>query len=69
MGDVIQLDRYRKKRTRLARKNEAAENRARHGRSKQEKDAARLQREREATRLDAKLLEDKTDRGVGPKQS
>ena len=68
MGDVIQLDRYRKKRTRLARKNGAAENRARHGRSKQEKEAARLQKEREATRLDAKLLEDKTDRGGGPKQ-
>lgn len=68
MGDVIRLDGYRKKRARLARKNAAAENRARHGRSKQEKEAARRRQEREATRLDARLLEDKTDREGGPTQ-
>ena len=68
MGDVIQLNRYRKKRTRLDRKREAAENRARHGRGKQEKEAALRQREREAVRLDARLLEDKTDRESGPNQ-
>ena len=69
MGDVIQLNQYRKKRTRLARKSEAAENRARHGRGKQDREAARRQKERDALRLDARLLEDKTDREGGPKQS
>ena len=67
MGDVIQLNQYRKKRTRLARSRDAAANRARHGRGKEERDAARREREREALGLDAKLLEDKTDRGGGPK--
>ncbi len=68
MGDVIQLNRYRKKRTRLARSQEAAENRARHGRSKPAKDSARREQERERLTLDAKLLEDKSDREGGPKQ-
>ena len=68
MGDVIQLDRYRKERARIARSGKAAENRARYGRSKQEKEAARRRQERDAMRLDAKLLEDKTDREGGPTQ-
>ena len=69
MGDVIQLNQYRKKRSRLARGKDAAENRARHGRTKQAKEAERRTREREALGLDAKLIEDKTDREGGPKRS
>ena len=68
MGDVIQLNRHRKKRARLARARAAAENRARQGRGKQETEAARRQRERDAMRLDARRLEDGTDRESGPKQ-
>ena len=66
MGDVIQLNQYRKKRTRLARSRDAAENRVRHGRGKKEREAARREQERETLGLDAKLLEDKSDRGGGP---
>ena len=40
-----------------------------HGRSKPAKDSARREQERERLSLDAKLLEDKSDREGGPKQS
>ena len=68
MGDVINLNRFRKKQARLARTRQAAANRAKRGLGKREKEAARREREQEARRLDARLLEDKSDREGGPKQ-
>ena len=68
MGDVINLNRYRKKQARLARTRQSAANRAKRGLGKREKEAARREREQEARRLDARLLEDKSDREGGPKQ-
>ncbi len=60
MGDVIYLNEMRKKRAKDAKRNAAAVNRARHGRTKQAKEAARREKDREGAVLNAKLLEDKT---------
>ena len=66
MGEVINLNQVRKKRARLARQEVAAQNRARHGRTKQAKEMARRQEELAGARLDAKLLEDRTGRDDAP---
>lgn len=66
MGEVINLNQYRKQRARLVREQVAAANRARTGRTKQAKDTARRERDRDASRLDSKLLEDKSDREEAP---
>lgn len=60
MGDVIYLNDVRKKRAEDARRNAAAADRARHGRSRQAKEASRREKEREAAALNARLLEDKS---------
>lgn len=52
MAELINLNKARKARARAAREAEAAENRVRHGRTKAEKTAARLEAERTARRLD-----------------
>lgn len=60
MGDVIYLNEVRKTRAKAAKQKAAVLNRARHGRTKQTKDAARRKQDRETAALDAKLLEDKS---------
>lgn len=58
MADIINLNKYRKTRTRAAEATKAAENRVRHGRTKAAKtleatDAARSGRDLDGKRLDA----------------
>jgi hypothetical protein len=57
MGDVINLNRFRKQRARSEREETAARNRVRFGRSKEEKarersETARMNRELEGKKLD-----------------
>ena len=68
MGDVIYLNEVRKRRAKPVKQGTAAANRARHGRTKQAKEAARHERDREAAALDAKLLEDKSSRKRKPEK-
>ena len=58
MGDVVNLNRFRKDRARADRKAEAAANRAAHGRSKVEKTRADRERERAERLLDGQKRED-----------
>ncbi len=58
MGEIINLNRYRKLREQRQRELEAGVNRARTGRSKAEKQAGRASKERERRELDAKKLEE-----------
>lgn len=57
MGDVIYLDRYRKAKARAEKEQKADWNRARHGRTKAEKQAARRDQQRQSDELTGKLLE------------
>ena len=68
MGDVIHLNEARKKRAKPAKQSTAAANRVRHGRTKQAKEAARHESDREAAALDAKLLEDRSGRKRKPEK-
>jgi len=68
MGDVIYLNEMRKKRAEAAKQSTAAANRARHGRTKHVKEAARREKQRDAATLDAKLLEDKSGAEGEPEQ-
>jgi hypothetical protein len=56
MGDLINLRLHRKRADRAAREGLAAENRAKFGRSKSEKERDRAHEELEARRLDAHLV-------------
>jgi hypothetical protein len=56
MADVINLNRYRKAKQRAEKARLAEEQRARHGRSKTERTAARREQERQAGELDGKRL-------------
>ena len=55
MGDVVNLRLARKRKARAVKEQEAAENRARFGRTSDEKVAGRLTAELEQRRLDAHL--------------
>lgn len=61
MGDVVNLNQYRKQRERSSRESRAAENRVRHGKTK----ADRIMNEREQAQLDqdleGKRLSDETE--------
>lgn len=57
MGDVIYLDRYRKAKARAEKEQKADWNRARHGRTKAEKQTARRDQKRQADELAGKVLE------------
>lgn len=57
MAEIVDLEGYRRRKERQARKDRAPENRARHGRSKLDRAADELAREREKTELDGKKLE------------
>jgi len=61
MGEVVNLNQYRKKRQRLERKKAAATNRARFGRRKDEVKRTKRERERESAELDGKALDDSDD--------
>jgi hypothetical protein len=57
MGDVINLNRYRKARARADKERHAEANRARHGRTPAENTPARPEQERQPPELDGKRLE------------
>ena len=58
MGDVVNLNRFRKLRDRAQREKEAEENRIRFGRTKAEKNRDHRIQERDALDLDGKKLDD-----------
>ncbi len=58
MGDVVNLNRFRKTRDRAERAKEAEANRIRLGRTKAEKDRDRQEAERRAQDLNGKKLDD-----------
>lgn len=58
MGEVINLNRARKARDRATAKTTAESNRARHGRSKAEREAVEAERLRLSRLLDGNKLED-----------
>lgn len=57
MGDVINLNRYRKAKEKAERAKLAAESRVRHGLSKPERDSQRREEQRQADALAGKRLE------------
>jgi hypothetical protein len=57
MGDVIYLDRYRKAKARADKEQKADWNRARHGRTKAEKQTARREQKRQSDELTGKVLD------------
>ena len=57
MADLVNLNRYRKERNRRDAEKTAAENRARHGRSKTERKKERLDSAKAAKDLDNKRLD------------
>jgi hypothetical protein len=56
-GNVVNLNRFRKKKAREEKEKEAAINRARHGRTQAQKDLELADRERAAKALEGKRLE------------
>jgi len=58
-SNVINLNRFRKKKQREEKAKQAEINRVRHGRTQAEKDRERLERERAARLIDGKRLEDR----------
>ncbi len=57
MADVINFTRYRKARAKLSRERRSAENQARFGRNKRERDDSRHAEERRERKLDGKRLD------------
>lgn len=58
MGDVVNLNRFRKQRDRALKEAQAAENRVRFGRTKADKQKGGREQERAGTELDGKRLDD-----------
>lgn len=58
MGEVVNLNRFRKARDKAEAKRTAEANRAAHGRTKAEREAADNLRQTEAARLDGHRLDD-----------
>lgn len=58
MGDVVNLNRFRKTRARTEREKEAEANRIRFGRTKEEKARDRLEQQRLGRSLDGSKLDD-----------
>lgn len=56
MGDVISLNRFRKAKERAEAARKAEENRARHGRTRADKELVRREQERQDAELDGKRL-------------
>lgn len=61
MGDVVNLNKYRKERARAESRGRAAGNRVRHGRSKAERKLADAERERGEKMLDRHLKDSSED--------
>jgi hypothetical protein len=57
MGDVVNLNRFRKQRQRLEDANTAASNRAKFGRNRAERSGARSELKRKSRDLDGKRLD------------
>lgn len=60
MGDVVNLNRFRKSRDRQERARTAEENRTKFGRNKQDRTRLKIESSRDATDHEGKLLEDKS---------
>lgn len=58
MGEVVNLNRFRKARDKAEAKRTAETNRAAYGRTKAERDAAEKARSAESARLDGHMLDD-----------
>ena len=58
MGDIVNLNQYRKQRQRADQTKQAAENRVRFGRSKSERARTRLEQDRRSQDLDGKRRDD-----------
>jgi hypothetical protein len=61
MADIINLNKKRKAKARLAKEAKAAENRIKFGRTKHEKQAAKLENNRDERQLNEHLLDRKND--------
>lgn len=57
MGDIVNLNKYRKQRRRLEAARQASENRAQFGRDKAERATTQADRERQAKTLDGQRLD------------
>jgi hypothetical protein len=58
MGEVLSLKLHRKRKTRSAKESEAAANRAKFGRAKDERKLTEAKRDREEKRLDGHKIEE-----------
>lgn len=61
MGEIVNLNKARKARDKAAAKRTAEANGLTFGRTRAERDAARTERDRDATRLDGHKLDDDAD--------
>ncbi|ACI99244.1 DUF4169 family protein [Rhodospirillum centenum] len=57
MGEVVNLNRYRKQRSRAEREKEAAANRAKHGRTKAERHQQAMQQSKDTADLEQHRLD------------
>ncbi len=62
MSEIVNLNRVRKARARTERERQAADNRARFGRSKAEKDAVQKRENRDAARHEGHRLSDREEK-------
>lgn len=61
MGDVVNLNKFRKKKAKAERQKQAETNRRLHGRTKAERERDALEKRRHAAKLDGARLEDTPD--------
>ena len=66
MGNVVNLNRFRKKKQRAEKAKQAEINRVKHGRTKGEKEREHADRERAARMLDGKRLEPPSEAASAP---
>ncbi|WP_371879535.1 DUF4169 family protein [Nannocystis punicea] len=66
MGDVINLNRYRKAKARAEKEQKAEANRVRHARTRTEKQAVQRELDRQSTELDGKRLDAADEGPKGP---
>jgi hypothetical protein len=66
MGDVINLSRYRKAKARAEKEQKAEANRARHGRTRVEKQTVERELDRQSAELDGKRLDSADDGPQSP---
>lgn len=67
MGDVVNLNQYRKQRSRTASQKRASENRVRFGRTKDEKTRQALETEQNVRQLDGKQIDKPSSPEDAPK--